>query len=41
MRLYEKSGYQAATGVETPRCDRVYVKTLPNAVSSALHHKDI
>lgn len=26
--LYEKSGYQAATGVETARCDRVYVKRL-------------
>jgi putative acetyltransferase len=24
--LYEKSGYKAATGVETDRCDRVYVK---------------
>ena len=26
--LYEKSGYEAATGVETERCDRVYVKRL-------------
>jgi putative acetyltransferase len=26
--LYEKSGYEAATGVETDRCDRVYVKRL-------------
>jgi putative acetyltransferase len=26
--LYEKSGYAAATGVETDRCDRVYVKRL-------------
>ncbi|WAL58672.1 GNAT family N-acetyltransferase [Thermocoleostomius sinensis] len=26
--LYERSGYQPATGVETPRCDRVYVKHL-------------
>ncbi len=26
--LYEKSGYEAATGVETARCDRVYVKRL-------------
>jgi putative acetyltransferase len=24
--LYEKSGYQPATGVETARCDRVYLK---------------
>ncbi len=27
--LYERSGYQPATGVETARCDRVYVKNLP------------
>lgn len=26
--LYESSGYQPATGVETARCDRVYVKFL-------------
>jgi putative acetyltransferase len=26
--LYESNGYQAATGVETERCDRVYVKFL-------------
>ncbi|MBE9186399.1 GNAT family N-acetyltransferase [Microcoleus sp. LEGE 07076] len=26
--LYEKNGYLPATGVETPRCDRVYVKCL-------------
>jgi putative acetyltransferase len=26
--LYEKSGYEPATGVETARCDRVYVKRL-------------
>ncbi len=26
--LYEKSGYQAATGGETARCDRLYVKRL-------------
>ena len=26
--LYERSGYEAATGVETERCDRVYVKKL-------------
>lgn len=26
--LYEKSGYLAATGVETQRCDRVYQKRL-------------
>jgi putative acetyltransferase len=28
VKLYEESGYQPATGVETPRCDRVYVKVL-------------
>ncbi|MEC4805851.1 MAG: GNAT family N-acetyltransferase [Jaaginema sp. PMC 1079.18] len=28
VQLYEKSGYQPATGVETARCDRVYVKYL-------------
>lgn len=28
VKLYESSGYQAATGVETARCDRVYLKFL-------------
>ncbi|HEY9809486.1 MAG TPA: GNAT family N-acetyltransferase [Halomicronema sp.] len=28
VKLYERSGYQPATGVETLRCDRVYVKYL-------------
>lgn len=28
VKLYESSGYQAADGVETMRCDRVYVKYL-------------
>jgi putative acetyltransferase len=28
VKLYEGNGYQLATGVETPRCDRVYVKFL-------------
>ncbi|MCV3214192.1 GNAT family N-acetyltransferase [Plectonema radiosum NIES-515] len=28
VKLYESSGYQPATGVETARCDRVYVKKL-------------
>jgi putative acetyltransferase len=28
VRLYESSGYLPATGVETARCDRVYVKYL-------------
>jgi putative acetyltransferase len=26
VRLYESSGYQPATGVETARCDRLYLK---------------
>ncbi|MDP5339097.1 MAG: GNAT family N-acetyltransferase, partial [Nodularia sp. (in: cyanobacteria)] len=28
VKLYESNGYQPATGVETPRCDRVYMKLL-------------
>jgi putative acetyltransferase len=28
VRLYESHGYQATTGVETARCDRVYLKFL-------------
>ncbi len=28
VRLYEKNGYIPATGVETARCDRVYLKQL-------------
>lgn len=28
VKLYESSGYKPATGVETERCDRVYVKFL-------------
>jgi putative acetyltransferase len=28
VQLYETSGYQPASGVETERCDRVYCKTL-------------
>ncbi|MBE9197626.1 MULTISPECIES: GNAT family N-acetyltransferase [unclassified Nodularia (in: cyanobacteria)] len=31
VKLYESNGYQAATGVETPRCDRVYMKLLHNS----------
>ncbi|HEY9909685.1 MAG TPA: GNAT family N-acetyltransferase [Thermosynechococcaceae cyanobacterium] len=34
VKLYERSGYQPATGVETDRCDRVYVKFLPCIVDS-------
>lgn len=28
VNLYERSGYQLATGVETPRCDRLYIKNI-------------
>ncbi|OCR02136.1 acetyltransferase [Oscillatoriales cyanobacterium USR001] len=28
VKLYESNGYQPSTGVETPRCDRIYMKTL-------------
>jgi len=28
VKLYERNGYAPATGVETPRCDRVYVKRI-------------
>jgi putative acetyltransferase len=28
VQLYERNGYSPATGVETPRCDLVYLKTL-------------
>ena len=28
IKLYESSGYQPATGVETARCDRIYFKNL-------------
>ncbi|PPS44238.1 GNAT family N-acetyltransferase [Chroococcidiopsis sp. TS-821] len=28
VKLYESYGYQPASGVETPRCDRIYVKQL-------------
>jgi putative acetyltransferase len=28
VQLYETSGYESATGVETTRCDRVYVKSI-------------
>ncbi|MGB5961913.1 MAG: GNAT family N-acetyltransferase [Coleofasciculaceae cyanobacterium] len=28
VKLYESSGYLAATGVETDRCDRIYLKYL-------------
>jgi putative acetyltransferase len=28
VNLYESNGYQPATGVETERCDRVYIKSI-------------
>ncbi len=31
VKLYETSGYRSATGIETERCDRVYVKHLSRA----------
>jgi putative acetyltransferase len=34
VRLYEKTGYHLTTGVETARCDRVYVKRLNNLKDS-------
>jgi putative acetyltransferase len=33
VRLYETSGYQPTTGVETQRCDRVYYKDLQPAAT--------
>jgi putative acetyltransferase len=33
IKLYENSGYTLTTGVETPRCDRVYCKSLTIAKS--------
>ncbi len=35
IQLYETSGYAPATGVETPRCDRVYRKHPPKTTASA------
>ncbi len=34
VRLYEQAGYQPATGVQTSRCDRIYVKSIvsPNSI---------
>jgi putative acetyltransferase len=34
VNLYEKSGYQPSSGIETQRCDRVYVKHLTQASSA-------
>ncbi|WP_088894023.1 GNAT family N-acetyltransferase [Leptolyngbya ohadii] len=31
VQLYENSGYEPTTGVETARCDRVYVKAIGEA----------
>ncbi len=33
VQLYETNGYQPATGVETTRCDRVYVKSIVNVIN--------
>ncbi|MGB3137470.1 MAG: GNAT family N-acetyltransferase [Nodosilinea sp.] len=37
--LYEASGYQPATGVETARCDRIYCKCLPAAIAESTPDK--
>ncbi|MEO1349890.1 MAG: GNAT family N-acetyltransferase [Cyanobacteria bacterium J06635_15] len=34
VQLYETQGYQSTTGVETIRCDRVYIKILSSSLSS-------
>ncbi|MEM6592001.1 MAG: GNAT family N-acetyltransferase [Cyanobacteria bacterium P01_H01_bin.119] len=34
VQLYESRGYHPATGVETPRCDRIYLKILEDSISS-------
>jgi putative acetyltransferase len=34
VKLYQKHGYQPATGVATARCDLIYVKTLKNSRST-------
>lgn len=36
VQLYERHGYQPATGVETKRCDRVYLKTLANSTTQSV-----
>ena len=28
VQLYERNGYQPSTGIDTDRCDRIYVKSL-------------
>lgn len=38
--LYERNGYQPATGVETARCDRVYRKVLDTPPSSSSAQAD-
>ncbi len=39
VKLYESSGYQPATGVETERCDRVYVKFLKTTENRLLEEE--
>lgn len=34
VQLYESSGYQPATVVETERCDRVYLKTIQSIIGA-------
>lgn len=38
VQLYERYGYQPATGVETKRCDRIYRKHLYDHNSSFITH---
>lgn len=38
VELYESSGYQPATGVETHRCDRVYIKLIPQPSSRSANN---
>ncbi len=33
VKLYESSGYQISTGVETTRCDRIYTKLIGKAIA--------
>ncbi len=34
VKLYERSGYQITTGVETARCDRIYTKFIGQAIAT-------
>ena len=32
VKLYESSGYQPTTGIETKRCDRIYIKSTTQSI---------